>query len=130
MEKIENREGEITLIYNSDRLDDRQALTYLRGIDKKLRTIDIVEERLSESEIIALAKEMDVDLQSLVDSNNRLLYHEIENGNLSKESLLKLLSLRPDFLKTPIAVWDGKVKYWDSAFEAIKRDANYDQRHN
>ena len=65
-----------------------------------------------------------IDLQSLVDKNNRLLFHEIENGNLSGESLLKLLSLRPDFLRTPITKWDGRTEYWDSAYEIIKYETD------
>lgn len=123
MARIENRGEEIVFIYNSDQFDNRRAFHYLKNIaGKKLKSIDIAKEKLSESQIIYLALEMNIDIPSLVDRSNKLLFHEIENGNLSNESLIKLLSLRPDFLRTPLILWNGKIEYWDMAYESFRRE--------
>lgn len=129
MAKIDKRDDEIMLIYNSDQIDDRQALHYLNSVAKtRLKPIDISKDKLTVSQIEYLAHEMSTDVSSLVDKSNGLLIHEIENDNLSKESLIKLLSIRPDFLRTPIVQWKGRVEFWDSAYEIIRYEMEINRK--
>lgn len=123
---LENRKNEITLIYNGKDLDDKQAVSYLKSVaGEKLKTIDISKERITQSQIARIAKDMKVEPKVLIDKKHQQTLSEIDHKDWDEESVLKLLAEQPHLLRTPITKWNGKTEYWDTAYDMIKYELNY-----
>lgn len=121
-----NEKNEITLIFNGEELDDSQAISYLKSLNRyTLKTIDVSKESLTSSQIAQIAKKMGVNIKALIDQKNVALKKEIEQKDMAEENILKILTNNPKYLRTPITTWNGNTEYWDTAYDMIKLEMKF-----
>ncbi|WP_339811773.1 hypothetical protein [uncultured Imperialibacter sp.] len=95
-----------TFIYSRSKVRDRKLLARAEALSFKLKRVDIETEKLTTTHFASLANDMDVDINSLIDS--RIVQgHEISDT----EGALKLINKNPELLKTPIVVTAECVTY-------------------
>ena len=65
---IENQPNELTLIYHSDKAEDKKALAFIESITNyKVKTLDLKRESLTETQLAEIAGKMDMKIEQLVD---------------------------------------------------------------
>ena len=61
---IANQPNELTLIYHSDKADDKKARAFVESVtDYKVKTLDLKKESLTETQLVQIANKMDVKIE-------------------------------------------------------------------
>jgi arsenate reductase-like glutaredoxin family protein len=124
---MEDRPGEITLIFHSGKEEDRKMRDFVEAIDGfKVNALDLKEEQLSEEDLADIAAKLDVDISDLFDP---ACADRVEMGSLKgiqKEHALKLLAHDPMLLYTPIIVIGEHAYQFESSSELIIERRNED----
>ena len=65
---IENEPRELTLIYHSEKSDDKKARAYVESFPSlTIKTLDLARENLTETQLAQIAAKMQVPIEELVD---------------------------------------------------------------
>ena len=120
---IENRSNEITLIYHSEKPDDRKALGYADSIRAfALKTLDLRKDYLTETQLAEIANKLDVGVRDLVDVS----YAEGDQGTrfeqMDDADILNLLTHQPMLIQTPILIVGKKAFRYDSSYGLISEN--------
>lgn len=120
---IENQPNELTLIYHSDKPDDKKARAFIESItDFEVKTLDLKRERLTETQLAEIANKMNVGIEMLVDPTymDQLDSQDaVTMPDVSPADLLTLLSLSPFLIKTPITIIGKRADQYTSANELL-----------
>ena len=107
---IENQPNELTLIYHSDKPDDKKARAFIESItDYVVKTLDLKKESLTETQLAEIANKMDVRIELLVDFTYKDRFQMKDSASIHEVSdadLLTLLTQMPILIK---AIW-----WWNS----------------
>ena len=64
---IENQPNELTLIYHSDKADDKKARAFIESVtDYVVKTLDLKRESLTETQLAEIAGKMNVRIELLI----------------------------------------------------------------
>jgi arsenate reductase len=122
---IENQPNEITLIYHSDKADDRKALGYADAIPAfTLKTLDLRNESLSETQLAEMADKLGVPIRELVDPTYGDRAHDAKVESMRDADILKLLANEPVLLHTPILIVGKKAFRYNSSYELISENGH------
>jgi len=122
---IDNKPRELTLIYHSDKTDDKKARGYVESLrDVTIKTLDLAREPITETQLAQLADKIEVPVQELID----ITYDEREDTESNKEGLkemepteiLTMIKQNPKLLCTPIVIIGDKAYKYGSAYHLIK----------
>jgi arsenate reductase (glutaredoxin) len=122
---IENNARELTLIYHSEKTDDKKARGYVESLrDVKIKTLDLAKDPITETQLAQLADKIDIPIEDLVD----VTYDERSNTTDNKEGLKKMdktellvmIKQNPKLLCTPILVIGNRAYKYGSAYHLIK----------
>jgi arsenate reductase-like glutaredoxin family protein len=120
---IDNQPNELTLIYHSDKPDDKKARAFVEAItDYVVKTLDLKRESLTETQLAEIADKMDVRIEMLVDSSYRDHFQKKDAESIhdvSDTDLLTLLAKVPILIKTPITIIGKKAYQYASANELL-----------
>jgi arsenate reductase-like glutaredoxin family protein len=123
---MEDRPGEITLIFHSDKEEDRRMRDYVEAIDSfEVNPVDLKTERLSEEDLEGIADKLDVEIPDLLDPTYAALSN-IDVKSLSKENALNLLARNTALLSTPVIVIGEHAYQFESSSELIIERKNED----
>jgi arsenate reductase-like glutaredoxin family protein len=120
---IENQPNELTLIYHSDKEDDKKARAFIETVvDYKVKTLDLKKESLTETQLAELAGKMGLPVQELVDktytdqleSNNKKI-----TGTMWSNDVLTLLKQEPILIQTPIVIIGKKAYTYASSYDLL-----------
>lgn len=116
-----NEGNEITLIYNSDHIDDRKALVFLESMNGYVvKTINLKKESLTATQIAGLAHAMHIPLKSLLrDGKDASAIHR-NRESYDDHDLVDLMEVQPELINTPITIWNGETKIWGTSYDLIK----------
>lgn len=122
---IENERNEITLIYHSDKNEDRKMLAFVETISTyKIKSLDLKRTLLTETQMAEIAVKMNKPISDLLDDT---YMNAIANGKgiqylkaMSCADILKLIIQNPSFLVTPILIIGQKAYPYASAFAMLK----------
>ena len=65
---IENEPRELTLIYHSEKTDDKKARAYVESLPTlAIKTLDLAKEKITETQLAQIADKMQVPIEELVD---------------------------------------------------------------
>lgn len=104
---------EVTLIFHSDKDEDRKIRAYVETITGvEINVVDLKIQKLSEEELTQLANKLDLNIVELFDPIHAS--EAIEKGNI-----LKTLSQNPMLLSTPIIVIGEHAYQFESSSELI-----------
>lgn len=124
---IENEPGELTLIYHSEKTDDKKARGYVESLRlRAIKTLDLARDPITETQIAQLADKMNEPIENLIDPT----YDERSNSKENKAGLKKMDSTElltmikhnPKLLFTPIVIIGGRAYKYGSAYHLIKDD--------
>lgn len=121
---IENQPNEITLIFHSDKEDDKKTRGYIETLEGfAIKTLDLKRESLTETQLAEIANKLDVSIQELIDKTytDRVKISSVKD--LRDQDALKLLAQNPILLATPIAIIGDHAYQFDSAYDLIREGA-------
>jgi len=125
---IENQPNELTLIYHSDKGDDKKARAFIESVTAyKVKTLDLKKDSITETQLAEIADKMGVKIEMLFDPTYQDRFQS--NGQLTKDAvtdsdLLSILSHEQILIKTPIAIIGKKAYQYDSANEIVNKIMN------
>ncbi len=122
---IENQPNEITIIYHSDKPDDRKARGYADSITAfVLKTLDLRNETLSETQLAEVADKLGIRIRDLVDPTYADRANGAEVGKMRDADILKLLANEPILVHTPILIVGKKAFRYNSSYELISENGH------
>ena len=122
---IENQPRELTLIYHSEKTDDKKARGYVESLPTlAIKTLDLAKESITETQLAQLADKMEIEIKDLIDPT----FDDRENTSKNKEGLkdmdrdqlLVYIKHNPLLLSTPILIIGDRAYKYGSAYELIK----------
>jgi arsenate reductase-like glutaredoxin family protein len=120
---IENQPNELTLIYHSDKADDKKARAFIETItDYVIKTLDLKRECLTETQLAEIAGKMDVGIELLIDTSYKDSFTGADPESISDVSdadLLTLLTQIPILIKTPIAIIGKRAYQYTSSNDLL-----------
>lgn len=120
---IENQNNELTLIYNSDKSDDKKARGYVEAIPGvTIKTIDLAKQKITETQLAEIADKMLVGVEDLLDPtyDDHISVHKEGLKMMDRNSLLTLMIQDPKLLSTPIVIMGKKAFKLGTGYELIK----------
>ncbi|HYF68330.1 MAG TPA: hypothetical protein VD884_09340 [Ohtaekwangia sp.] len=120
---IQNQNNELTLIYNSDKSDDKKARGYVEAIPGvTIKTIDLARQNLTETQLAEIADKMQVGIEDLLDPtyDDHISVHKEGLKMMDRNSLLTLMIQDPKLLSTPIVILGKKAFKLGTGYELIK----------
>jgi arsenate reductase (glutaredoxin) len=122
---IDNQPRELTLIYHSEKSDDKKARGYVESLPTlAIKTLDLAKEQITETQLAQLADKLEIEVKDLIDPS----FDERENTDNNKEGLkemdgqqmLTYIKHNPKLLSTPILIIGDRAFKYGSAYELIK----------
>jgi arsenate reductase-like glutaredoxin family protein len=122
---IENQPRELTLIYHSEKSDDKKARGYVQSLrDVTIKTLDLAKESMTETQLAQLADKIEIPIEELID----VTYDDRSDTAANKEGLKKMdrteiltmIKQNPKLLSTPILIIGDRAYKYGSAYHLIK----------
>jgi arsenate reductase (glutaredoxin) len=113
MDMINNQPGELTLIYNSEKSDDKNARGYVEALQGfKVKTLDLAKDKITETQLAEIADKLKVGIEELLDPtyDDHISVHKEGLKLMDRQSMLTLMVQDPKLISTPIAII-GKHAY-------------------
>ncbi len=109
-------EGEYLFIYNSNMIQDKTAKGYALSIDHvKINEKDIHKDHLTPKQIVEIADSLNVAIKDLYRDRAATAYEQFTD-----EELIRVLSVDPSKMKTPIILSSDKSFIVGSSYELMK----------
>jgi len=122
---IENQPNELTLIYHSDKTDDKKARAFIESINEyKVKALDLKKDSITETQLAEIANKMGVAVKMLFDSTYQDRFQSQEPliaDAVTDSDLLAILAHEQVLIKTPIVIIGKKAYQYDSANEIINK---------
>ena len=121
---IENEPRELTLIYHSEKTDDKKARAYVESLPSlAIKTLDLARDKVTETQLAQIADKMQVPIGELVDTT----YDDRSTSAQETESikqtdsaeLLILIRHNPKLLATPILIIGGRAYKYSTSYHLI-----------
>ncbi len=127
---IENQPNELTLIYHSDKADDKKARAFIESVtDYSVKTLDLKKESLTETQLAEIAGKMDVKIKDLVDPSYQDRFQSKDLNTLTSVSdsdLLTILTQESILINTPIAIIGKRAYQYASAYDLLNKNMTTD----
>jgi len=121
---IENEPRELTLIFHSEKTDDKKARAYVESLPTlAIKTLDLAREKVTETQLAQIADKMQLPIKELVD----ITYDDRsaaarQTGNIKQMDsgeLLILIRHNPKLLATPILIIGDKAYKYATSYHLI-----------
>jgi len=122
---IENQPRELTLIYHSEKSDDKKARGYVESLRLAIKTLDLAKEFLTETQLAQLADKMELPIKNLVDATYYDGSSTEDKEGLKKMDTTQLLTFikhNPKILHTPILIIGDRAYKYGTGYHLIKDD--------
>jgi len=125
-EIMKNAKNEITLIYNSSNIQDRQAFAYAKSLkDRKLKAIDIQENKLTETQLKSIANALNKNPGDLIDKHSTKYLRYFVDSDLSQKEVLKTLKANPSMLNTPILMHKDGATFVKNHHQLVSKGLDF-----
>jgi arsenate reductase-like glutaredoxin family protein len=121
---ISNQSNEITLIFHSDKEEDKKTRGYIETLeDYAIKTLDLKRESLTETQLAEIAGKLGIPVSSLVDEqySDRVKIESVKG--MRDEDTLNLLAQNPILLATPIVIIGDHAYQFESSYDLIQESA-------
>jgi arsenate reductase-like glutaredoxin family protein len=122
---IENQPRELTLIYHSEKSDDKKARGYVESLRLAIKTLDLAKESLTETQLAQLADKMELPIKNLIDATYYDGSSTEDKEGLKKMDTTQLLTFvkhNPKVLDTPILIIGDRAYKYGTGYHLIKDD--------
>ncbi len=120
---IHNEKAELTLIYNSDKHEDKKARGYVESLTGfTIKTIDLSKESITETQLAEIAGKMNCGVEDLLDPtfDDHISVHKEGLKLMDRQSLLTLMTHDTKLINTPIAIIGKHAYKFGSGYAFIK----------
>jgi len=120
---INNETAELTLIYNSDKQDDKKARGYVESLQGfKIKTIDLAVESITETQLAEIADKLGITIEDMLDPtyDDHISVHTEGLKLMDRQSLLTLMTHDKKLISTPIAIIGKHAYRFGSGYAFIK----------
>lgn len=110
---INNETAELTLIYHSDKHDDKKALGYVESLQGfTIKSLDLAVEKITETQLAEISDKLKLPIEELLDPtyDDHISVHKEGLKLMDRQSLLTLMTHDTKLISTPIAII-GKYAY-------------------
>ena len=123
---IENEPRELTLIYHSEKTDDKKARAYVESFPSlAIKTLDLARENVTETQLAQIADKMHVPIEQLVDitydEGSTEAWQTKSIKQMDSAELLILIRHNPKLLATPILIIGDKAYRYATAYHLINK---------
>ncbi|HZY82066.1 MAG TPA: hypothetical protein VFE50_21225 [Cyclobacteriaceae bacterium] len=121
---IENQPNEITLIFHSDKPEDRKTRAYVETLEGyAIKTLDLKRENITETQLAEVANKLGVSIDDLVDAeySDRAKISSVKGQR--EQDTLKLLAHEPILVATPILIIGDHAYQFESSYDLIHETA-------
>jgi arsenate reductase (glutaredoxin) len=120
---IENQPNEITLIYHSDKPDDRKARGYADSITTfTLKAWDLRNEPLTETQLAEIAQKLGIEIRDMIDTTYADRTSSAQLDRMAEADILNLLAHEAILVHTPILIVGKKAFRYNSSYELISEN--------
>jgi arsenate reductase-like glutaredoxin family protein len=121
---IENEPRELTLIYHSEKTDDKKARAYVESLPTlAIKTLDLAREKVTETQLAQIADKMQLPIKELVDityDDRSIAVRQTGNiKQMDSGELLILIRHNPKLLATPILIIGDKAYKYATSYHLI-----------
>ena len=120
MGEIATSERQITLFYNGKSVRAKQALAYAETEGFKIQKIDILKNPPTGTQLIELARRLNVEMADLVNQEHPSYYSKFAHHELSDEDWAKMIRKNPEILKQPIAIHGKQTLLIETPTDMLK----------
>lgn len=123
---INNKPRELTLIYHSEKMDDRKALVFVEALNGyAIKSLDLAKERLTATQLAEIAYKMHAGIHDLLDDTfveKPAKINKEQVDSLADADLLTVLEENPHLIVTPLVIIGDRAYKYGSAYELVKKD--------
>jgi|TARA_B100000795_G_scaffold269971_1_gene261494 arsenate reductase len=101
--------SELTIIYNSNKIIDKKTLAIAQGISSHINKQDINEVRLSNTLFRLAVEKLNIKAKDIMDKSSPYYQENIKGRDPDIDSAYYMIMNNPKLLKSPIALFKGKV---------------------
>jgi len=119
---IDNQPNEITLIYNSDKSDDKKARAFAEALpDFVVKTLDLAIEPITETQLAQIADKMNASVEDLIDPtfDNHINIHKEGLKLVAPSDMLILMANDHKLIATPILIIGAKAYKCNTSYDLI-----------
>jgi arsenate reductase len=120
---IENQPNELTLIYHSDKSEDKKARAFIESITGYVvKTLDLKKDKITETQLAEIADKMEASIDMLFDPSYKDRFQSSASATLTNASdadLLTILSQEPILINTPITIIGKQAFRYSSANDIL-----------
>ena len=113
---------EVTIIYNFEKRQGREAVAYGKEIAENVREIDISKNPLTERQMAELLMKLDVKVEEIIDRTSELYQDKYEGVDMEEQDWLGVIKQNPELMKTPIGILGNKAVICESPNDILKLD--------
>lgn len=115
--------NEIKFLYNSNKLEDKEAYAYALTLHKHvINELDISKNDMTPTQVSELANKLNKRIIDLFDKDSEYFKDQIQGKNIVESDLLTLLIKEKSALKTPILISEEKAEVLEYPRDTIKID--------
>ncbi|WP_163378761.1 arsenate reductase family protein [Cyclobacterium sp. SYSU L10401] len=115
--------NEIKFLYNSKKLEDKEAYAYALTLHKHvINELDISKNDMTPTQVSELANKLNKRIIDLFDKDSEYFKDQIQGKNIVESDLLTLLIKEKSALKTPILISEEKAEVLEYPRDTIKID--------
>ena len=100
---------EVTIIYNFEQRQGREAVAYGKEIAAHVREIDISKDPLTERQMAELLMKLDLKVEDIIDRTSTIYHEKYEGVDMEEQDWLGVLKRNPELMKTPIGILGNRA---------------------
>lgn len=123
---IDNQPSELTLLYNSEKADDKKARGYVESLPSVVvKTLDLARESITETQLAQISDKLGVPISAMIDptyDDKGRPGHKVKDLQaMDGHELLNLMAHNTRLLATPIIILGDKAYKFGSSYELIQQ---------
>lgn len=96
------------IVYHNNRCTkSREVVNLLKEKAVKFEVRNYMEFRLSKNELLALLKQLDIEVSGILRTTEDAYKLHIKDKNLTDEEIITIILKNPKLIQRPIVIWDG-----------------------
>lgn len=112
--------SELTIIYNSKKSIDKKTLAIAQAISSNINRQDINEVRLSSTLFRLAVGKLNLKAKDIMDKSNPYYQENIKGRDPDIDSAYFMIMNNPSLLKSPIALFKGKVVFCATPSDVLR----------
>lgn len=113
---------EVTIIYNFEERQGREAVAYGKQVAEHVREVDISKDPLTERQMAELLIKLDLPVETLIDKTSTIYHEKYEGTDMEEQDWLGVLKRNPELMKTPIGILGNRAVICESPGDILKLD--------